>query len=168
MPRLTCWNREICPQKFTPPTIILLPIIIGTYICMCVCVYIFYIYVYIYIGIYLNIENLIYNLHLGVLSLSLSGGLLTIIIKHVTRYIFFFSFIRHILSFNKQCPCKKRRRDWREGWPFLSVVGEKIRGGRGKLWASLSQNYTILGGGYNVVSREYKCERVASSRYNKG
>lgn len=56
------------------------------HMCKCVCVCTFYIYAY--IGIYLNIENLIYNLHLGVLSLS--GGLLTIIIKHVTRYVFFF------------------------------------------------------------------------------
>lgn len=41
-----------------------------------------------YRDISLNIENLIYNLHLfGEFSLSLSGGLLTIIIKHVTRYV---------------------------------------------------------------------------------
>lgn len=38
-----------------------------------------------YRDISLNIENLIYNLHLGIFSLS--GGLLTIIIKHVTRYV---------------------------------------------------------------------------------
>jgi len=75
--------------------------------CMYVCVCVHFIYMYIYRDISEYRKSYIqFTLRS---SLSLSGGLLTIIIKHVTRYVFFF--IWHILSFNKQCPCKKRRRD---------------------------------------------------------
>lgn len=101
-------SRDMPAKIHSLPTIILLLIIIGTYMCMCVCVYLcmYYISGYIYISEYRK------SYIQFTFRSSLSGGLLTIIIKHVTRYVFFF-YTAYIISFNKQCPCKKRRRDWR-------------------------------------------------------
>lgn len=124
MPCLTCWNREICPQKFTPPTIILLLIIIGTYICVCMCVCVHFIYMYIYRDISEYRKSYIqFTLRS---SLSLSGGLLTIIIKHVTRYVFFFLYGIYYRLINSVLVKKGAEIDARDGRSFLS--SGKIRG----------------------------------------